>query len=85
MDLLLNLRASEAEDLGFKLRYSSSEKERLEETCRNMESELQEAKLRVNELEVSLNLSSSEKGQLEEKLKERDSQLNGLASTEAEL
>ena len=85
MDVLLSLRTSEVEDLEAKVREHSSENKKLRETFENMERELQEARLRVQELDVSLNLSTSEKEQLEEKIKERDSQLNGLASTEAEL
>lgn len=85
MDVMLNLRVAEVEDLETKLREQSSENEKLKETCGTLETELQEARLRLQELKVDLNLSNSSIEQLEEKLKARDSQLNGLASTEAEL
>ena len=50
MDVLLNLRASEVADLETKVREHSSDNEKLRETLGSMEAELQENKLRVQEL-----------------------------------
>ena len=50
MDVLLNLRVSEVADLETKVREHSSDNEKLRETFGSMEAELQENKLRVQEL-----------------------------------